>query len=120
MPEWMKYNAETDTFTVTPTDATTIFYHDLPPGAASLIASLRSHSAGFFFSTTTHAAWTHIPSTYLIGMADRTRFTAAVSELMIQGARGVEKSAFGVVERVDGRSAEEDGGGGGVGCVGGV
>ncbi|OBT77086.1 hypothetical protein VF21_02936 [Pseudogymnoascus sp. 05NY08] len=103
MPEWMKFDAETDTFTVTPTDATDIFYHDLPPSrASSLAASLRPHSAGVFFSTTTHAAWMHIPSTYLISMDDRTRFTAEVSELMIQGAQQVEPGAFDVVERCEG------------------
>ncbi|KFY38785.1 hypothetical protein V494_04204 [Pseudogymnoascus sp. VKM F-4513 (FW-928)] len=102
-PEWMRYDAETDTFTVTPADATHIFYHDLPPArAASLVTSLRPHSAGVFFSTTTHAAWTHIPSTYLISMEDRTHFTAAASEFMIQGAQQVEPSAFDVVERCEG------------------
>lgn len=44
----------------------------------------------------------HIPSTYLISAEDRTRFTAAVSELMVQGAREVEPSAFDVVERCEG------------------
>ncbi|OBT48968.1 hypothetical protein VE00_00687 [Pseudogymnoascus sp. WSF 3629] len=103
MPEWMKFDAETDTFSVTPTDATNIFYHDLPvPLAASLAASLRPHSAGVFFSTTTHAAWMHIPSTYLISMEDRTRFTAALSGFMIQATRQMEPSAFDVVERCEG------------------
>jgi pimeloyl-ACP methyl ester carboxylesterase len=103
MPEWMKFDAETDTFSVTPTDATNNFYHDLPvPLAASLAASLRPHSAGVFFSTTTHAAWMHIPSTYLISMEDRTRFTAALSEFTIQATRQMEPSAFDVVERCEG------------------
>lgn len=43
----------------------------------------------------------HIPSTYLIGAQDRTRFTAAVSEMMIQGAQQLEPSAFDVVERCE-------------------
>ena len=91
------------TVSVTPDDATRVFYNDLPPArAASLVAGLRPHSAGVFFSTTTHAAWTHIPSTYLISVEDQTRFTAAVSELMIQGAQQVEPSAFDVVERCEG------------------
>ncbi|KFY02186.1 hypothetical protein O988_02338 [Pseudogymnoascus sp. VKM F-3808] len=103
MPEWMRYDPETDNFSVTPADATSIFYHDLPPArAASLVATLRPHSAGVFFSTTTHAAWTHIPSTSIIGVEDQSRFSAEISELMVQGAQQVEPSAFDVVERCEG------------------
>ena len=55
-----------------------------------------------FSSTTTYAAWRHIPSTYVIGQNDKTAFTPVFVETIINSARELEPSAFDVVEKCDG------------------
>lgn len=91
------------TVSVTPENAMRIFYNDIPPAqAASLVAALQFHNASVFFTPTTYAAWTDIPSTFLGGAEDRTYFAPALAEQMLQGARQVEPSAFDVVESCEG------------------
>lgn len=89
--------------TVDPEDARKIFYHDLSPAEADDWASKLTHqSLGVYSSTQTHAAWRHIPSTYVVGERDRTALTPQAVEMMLDGARRLEPGAFDVVERCDG------------------
>ena len=89
--------------TVSPSDAKAIFYNDLSPAQADEWASTLTHqSLGVYSSTQTYAAWRYIPSTYVIGERDQTIFTPRVVDMIINGAREMEPSAFDVVERCDG------------------
>lgn len=89
--------------TVNNQDAERIFYYDLPPEQRSHWTSrLLSQSVGVFKSVQTYAAWRHIPSTYVIGEADRSTFAPEAVDLIISGARQTKPSAFDVVERCDG------------------
>jgi len=51
-----------------------------------------------YHSTATYAAWTDIPSTFLVGDNDQSSISGPLVEMMIQGARAAVPSAFDVVE----------------------
>ncbi|KAF2681998.1 alpha/beta-hydrolase [Lentithecium fluviatile CBS 122367] len=78
VPE-MKTDLEAGTITVQPEHAKSMFYQDLDNDTvAGLAKELQPHSFGAFWSTTTHAAWRYIPTTYIICTADMpTTVTAA-------------------------------------------
>ncbi|KAK4500224.1 hypothetical protein PRZ48_008411 [Zasmidium cellare] len=70
--------------TVTPTDARHVFYNDLPdPEAQHWTSLLRHQSEGVYTTPVTHAAWRHIPSTYLIGTEDKSSITRELVDYMI-------------------------------------
>jgi hypothetical protein len=89
--------------TVAPNDAKRIFYNDMSSEDGDLWVSKLSHqSIGVYTSTTSYAAWRHIPSTYVIGTEDKTSFTPDVVNFIIDTARKIEPTAFDVIERCDG------------------
>lgn len=89
--------------TVDPEDAKAIFYNDLSSAKGDEWASKLTHqSLGVYSSTQTYAAWRYIPSTYVIGGQDKTTFTPQVVEMIINGAKIMEPSAFDVIEKCDG------------------
>ena len=88
---------------VDPEDAKRIFYNDMSSAEGDEWASKLTHqSLGVYSSTQTHAAWRHIPSTYVIGEQDQTTFTPQVVQMIINGAKQLEPSAFDVIEKCDG------------------
>ena len=88
---------------VDPEDAKRIFYNDISSAEGDEWASKLTHqSLGVYSSTQTYAAWRHIPSTYVIGEQDQTTFTPQVVQMIINGAKQLEPSAFDVVEKCDG------------------
>ncbi|KAF4967045.1 hypothetical protein FSARC_5336 [Fusarium sarcochroum] len=98
-PTWMKIDADKGIITVGQEDAKSIFYNDLPADEADKWAKKIQHqSLGVYTSTTTYAAWRHIPSTFVLCKKDKTAITQEVVEFMIQTARKEEPSAFDVVE----------------------
>jgi len=102
-PEWMKMDPENGIVTVQAEDAKKVFYNDFTPEEADAWASkLIPQSLGVYTSTTSHAAWRHIPSTYVIGTEDKTTFSTELVDYMINNARSIEPSAFDVVEKCDG------------------
>ncbi|KAH8794158.1 hypothetical protein BGZ57DRAFT_869248 [Hyaloscypha finlandica] len=75
MPEWIEKDISNNIGTILPSTAKQIFYHDLPASQAEeLSAKLVHQSLGLFFSTSTYAAFTDIPSTFLSSGNDRTPF----------------------------------------------
>lgn len=69
--------------TVGPEDAKDLFYQDLSDDAVSkLAAKLRPQSLGVFWSTTSYAAWRHIPTTYVICLKDTPTTVTAVDGLL--------------------------------------
>jgi pimeloyl-ACP methyl ester carboxylesterase len=118
-PKWMKMDPEVSSYkwltlplldpfqngivTVQAEDAKSVFYNDFSLEEADSWASKLIHqSVGVYTSTTSWAAWRHIPSTYVIGTKDKTTFTLEMVENMINMARSIEPSAFDVVEKCDG------------------
>lgn len=84
-------------------DAKKIFYNDMSSEEANLWASKLSHqSIRVYTSTTSYAAWRHIPSTYVVGTEDKTTFTPEMVSSIIDNAKKLEPTAFDVVERCDG------------------
>lgn len=80
-----------------------MFYNDLTSEEGDKwAASLKPQSLGVYSSTTTYAAWRHIPSTFVIGTNDQTFFSPKVVESIIFNAKELEPSAFDVVEKCDG------------------
>ncbi|CAG8978439.1 hypothetical protein HYALB_00012606 [Hymenoscyphus albidus] len=100
-PEWMKFDHEDATVSVPHADdAKKVFYNDMSSSEGDELAvKLVFQSSGVYFSTATYAAWTAIPSTYLMGEQDETAFSPPMVEMMLQGARQAEPSAFDVVEK---------------------
>ncbi|CAG8951246.1 hypothetical protein HYFRA_00007994 [Hymenoscyphus fraxineus] len=99
-PEWLEFDDENATASVPHDDAKKVFYNDISSSKGDeMAAKLVFQSSGVYFSTATYAAWTAIPSTYLMGEQDQTAFSPPMVEMMLQGARQVEPSAFDVVER---------------------
>lgn len=89
--------------TVSAEDAKKIFYNDISSEAGDEWASKLSHqSIGVYNSTTTHAAWRHIPSTYVVGTEDKTIPTLEFIDFIINTAKSIELTAFDVVEKCDG------------------
>jgi len=118
-PEWMKPDMEVSycafsllhkfdahkngTVTVPTEDAKRVFYHGISSEEGDLWASKLSHqSIGVYTSTTSYAAWRHIPSTYVVGTEDKTLFTPEFVDSIIETAKKIEPTAVDVVERCDG------------------
>lgn len=98
-PEWMKVDAEKGVVNVLPEDAKAIFYNDMSSAEGDKwAAKILPQSAGVYTSTTTYAAWRHIPSTFVVGKADKTTFTPEVVNFMITSARREVPTAFDVIE----------------------
>lgn len=88
---------------VTPEDAKEVLYNDLPSEEGDKwAAKIKHQSVGVYTSTTTFAAWRHIPSTFVIGTEDKTTFTPEVVEYMIKTAQAQQPDAFDVVEKCEG------------------
>lgn len=69
--------------TVEPEDAKGLFYQDLPDDVAlTLGKDLRPQSLDVYWSTTSFAAWKHIPTTYVICEDDKPSTVAAVTYLV--------------------------------------
>ncbi|KUJ15495.1 uncharacterized protein LY89DRAFT_720029 [Mollisia scopiformis] len=85
-PAWMKINTSDDITTVTPSDAASIFYHDLPSSECS----------------STREKWVkELEPHQSLGMKDKSVFTLEAVEGMLGAARGQVESAFDVVERCE-------------------
>ena len=88
---------------VTAEDAKRIFYNDITSEEGDKwAAKIKHQSAGVYTSTTTHAAWKHIPSTFVIGTEDKTTFTPDVVSYMVTTAQAQQPTAFDVVETCEG------------------
>ncbi|KAI1150273.1 alpha/beta-hydrolase [Nemania diffusa] len=82
VPE-MKTDLEKGIITILPEDAKGMFYQDLDDEtAAELAKALRPQSFGAFWSTTTHAAWRIIPTTYILTLKDVPTTVAAAKYLI--------------------------------------
>ncbi|KAI1124678.1 alpha/beta-hydrolase [Nemania abortiva] len=82
VPE-MKTDLEKGTVTVMPEDAKDMFYQDLDDETVvELAKDLRPQSFGAFWSTTKHAAWRIIPTTYILTLKDRPTTVAAARHLI--------------------------------------
>ncbi|KAF2690447.1 alpha/beta-hydrolase [Lentithecium fluviatile CBS 122367] len=82
--------------TVRPEDAKSMFYQELDDGIiAELVKDLQPQSFGAFWSKTTHAAWRHIPTIYIICEADRPT-TVAAAQYLVDSAK-----APGVSHKID-------------------
>ena len=66
------------------------------------VAKIKHQSAGVFTSTTTYAAWGHIPSTYVFGPEDKTAFRPHIVNFMLDRARKYHPDTFDVVETCEG------------------
>ena len=84
-------------------DAKRIMYNDMSSEEGDKwAAKLLPQSLGVYDSTTTYAAWKHIPSTFVIGEKDASAFTPQVVHWMISSAREAQPTAFDQVERCAG------------------
>ncbi|KAI1086143.1 alpha/beta-hydrolase [Rostrohypoxylon terebratum] len=82
VPE-MKTDLAAGIITIRPEDAKDMFYQDIDDETvAELAKSLRPQSFGSYWSTTTYAAWRHIPTTYILGTADRPSTVVAAQYLI--------------------------------------
>lgn len=74
---------QTGIITVLPEDAKDMFYQDVDDATvAELAKDLRPHSFAAFWSTTTYAAWRHIPTTYILCLGDRPSTVVAAQYLV--------------------------------------
>ena len=78
-----------------------MFYQDLDDETvAQLVKFLRPQSLGAFWSTTTHAAWRIIPTTYVLCTADRPS-TVVAARYLIDTAKASGKHMIDRVMEVD-------------------
>ena len=78
-----------------------IFYNDLDGATAKEWQSkLLPQSIGIYFSTTTYAAWKHIPTTFVICEKDLA-LPKASAVAFIKGAKEATPTAFDTIETVD-------------------
>jgi hypothetical protein len=86
---------------VRPEDVRDMFYQDLDNGTvAELVKDLQTRSFGAFWSTTTHAAWRYIPTTYVICNADKPS-TVLAAQYLVDAARASGQHKIDNVVRVD-------------------
>ncbi|KAH7380272.1 Alpha/beta hydrolase fold-1 [Phaeosphaeria sp. MPI-PUGE-AT-0046c] len=86
VPE-MRTDLETGTITIKPEDAKNMFYQDLDDATVEELAKeLQPQSFGAFWSTTTHAAWRVIPTTYVLCTAD-VPTTVAAAQYLVESAK---------------------------------
>ncbi|KAK4681159.1 hypothetical protein QC764_0006130 [Podospora pseudoanserina] len=87
--------------TVKPKDVKGMFYQDLnDETVAELAKELRPQSLGAFWSTTTHAAWRYVPTTYILTMGDRPT-TVAAAQYLIESAKASGPYKIDIVIKVD-------------------
>jgi hypothetical protein len=68
---------------VQPGDVKAFFYQDMDDeDIAELVRDLQPQSLASFWSTTTHAAWRYIPTTYILCTADIPTTVAAAQHLV--------------------------------------
>lgn len=91
--------------TVSPEDAKDLFYQDVSDDVVSqLAAKLRPQSLGVYWSTTSFAAWRHIPTTYVICLKDTPSTVAAVHGLLAHVRSTDNHKLDNVIEREVGHS----------------
>jgi pimeloyl-ACP methyl ester carboxylesterase len=101
--DWMNVDIEKGTISIDHVGARSVFYNDLSPEeGAKWAAKLRPQSIGVYSSTTTYAAWRHVPSTYVMAPEDKSPFSPELCKFMIEGARQQVPTAFDVVETCEG------------------
>ncbi|KAI0014479.1 alpha/beta-hydrolase [Xylariaceae sp. FL0662B] len=87
--------------TVAPEDAKGMFYQDLDDNTvAQLSKCLRPQSLGSYWSTTTYAAWRHIPTTYVLCTGDRPT-TVAAAQYLVDSAKASGKHKIYNVIKID-------------------
>jgi hypothetical protein len=78
-----------------------MFYQDVDDETVSELAKdLRPQSFAAFWSTTTHAAWRHIPTTYILCTADRPT-TVTAAQYLIDTAKASGTHRIDNVIRID-------------------
>ncbi|KAF4634741.1 hypothetical protein G7Y89_g3365 [Cudoniella acicularis] len=101
-PDWMNVDVDKGVVNVSLEDAKKIFYNDLPSYEGdALAAKLLPQSLGVYSSPATYAAWSDIPSTFLVGDTDQSSFTPQVVDMMIKGAQQLQPNAFDVIEHCE-------------------
>ena len=87
-------------------DAKALMYQDLPDDiVAKVFAELRPQSLGVYWSTTTFAAWRHIPTTYVICQKDVPSTVAAVDSMLSSVQATDNHKLDKIIERDAGHSA---------------
>ncbi|KAK2601830.1 hypothetical protein QQS21_004613 [Conoideocrella luteorostrata] len=100
VPE-METSIETGMVTVLPEDAKSMFYQDLDDATvAELVRDLRPQSFASFWSTTTYAAWRHIPTTYILCLGDRPS-TVVAAQHLVDTAKASEPNKIDNVIKFD-------------------
>ncbi|KAG9239359.1 hypothetical protein BJ875DRAFT_501418 [Amylocarpus encephaloides] len=83
----LQADLQTGTATPIPTLSMETLFSDMAPQQANFWTSrLQPQSLGVFWSTTTYAAWRHIPTTYVYCDQDRS-VTVEYAEMMVQTAK---------------------------------
>lgn len=78
-----------------------MFYQDLDDNiVAELAKDLRPQSFGAFWSTTTHAAWRHIPTTYILCKGDKPT-TVVAAQYLVDSAQASRPHRIDSVIKVD-------------------
>ena len=78
---------QASTITIHPEDAKRMFYQDMDDEAvAELAKELQPQSFVAFWSTTTHAAWRHIPTTYIL-CTSGVPATIAAAQYLVDSAK---------------------------------
>jgi pimeloyl-ACP methyl ester carboxylesterase len=86
---------------VHPKDAKNFFYQDIPDeDVVEFVKDLQPQSLGAFWSTTTHAAWRYIPTTYIICTAD-VPSTVAAAQYLVDSAKASGVHMIDNVVKVD-------------------
>ncbi|CAP71581.1 uncharacterized protein PODANS_6_670 [Podospora anserina S mat+] len=87
--------------TVKPEDVKGMFYQDLDDDTvAELAKELRPQSFGAFWSITTHAAWRHVPTTYILTTGDRPT-TVVAAQYLVDSAKASGQHRIDNVIKVD-------------------
>jgi hypothetical protein len=87
--------------TVSPTDAVSVFYNDLPPAQAKELASqLEPQSIGVFYSKITYAPWRKIPTTFVLCENDQS-FTMGYAEYLLGVAKSTDDHMIDTIEKCD-------------------
>lgn len=80
-----------------------VFYRDIDDETiAELAKDLRPQSLGSFWSTTTHAAWRDIPTTYILCTKDKPT-TVGFARRLVDAAKSNGKRKIDMVIEVDAR-----------------
>ena len=91
------YSTFVGTVIVEPEDAKGLFSQDLQDDVVSEMAkNLRPQSLGVFWSTTSYAAWKHVPTTYFICEND-VPSTVVIAGYLLYSAQAVERNKVDIV-----------------------